>query len=427
MEPAAPLAPPLPDPFASAEEFMAAFARDAGGLVSYVDSRERVLFCTRRLSSWFGSTPEGVRGRTLRELHGSEGYAQFEHHIRRALGGEAVQYEREARHVDGTPIWLSVNLTPHRDAAGRVVGLFSLALEVDELKRTRDALAHALDEIASHIENTPLAVIEWSAELRVKRWSSQAEAILGWKVEEAIGKTAAELRLVHKDSRETVRSLYAELTGGRARRNRMLARNLTRDGRAIWCEWYNSAFFDSTGRPVSILSLGEDVTSRVDAEEQLKQAAVHDALTGLPNRNALAARLEHAIVRVNRSDDRLALLFIDLDRFKKVNDTLGHAAGDEVLRQAAARIRACVRDLDTVARLGGDEFVVLLETDVHPDTPGIIGERIRTAFTAPFDWKGTEVRCGASVGVSLYPDHARDPAALLESADEAMYRVKNAT
>ena len=87
--------------------------------------------------------------------------------------------------------------------------------------------------------------------------------------------------------------------------------------------------------------------------------------------------------------------------------------------------RACVREVDTVARLGGDEFVVLLETDVRPDTPGIIGERIRAAFGTPFEYKGAEVNCGASVGVSLYPDHARDPASLMESADEAMYRVKN--
>ena len=132
-------------------------------------------------------------------------------------------------------------------------------------------------------------------------------------------------------------------------------------------------------------------------------------------------------MRVNRSCDRIALLFIDLDRFKKVNDTLGHSAGDEVLRQAAARIRTCVREGDTVARLGGDEFVVLLETDVRPDTPGIIAERIRGAFEAPFNWKSTEVRCGASVGISIYPDNARDPAALIASADAAMYRAKQSS
>src|SRR5205085_12074469 len=223
-----------------------------------------------------------------------------------------------------------------------------------------------------------------------------------------------------------LRSVTRGLIDGVERRNRVLARNLTRDGRAIWCEWYSSSFFDDTGRLSSILSLGQDVTARVEAEEQLKQAAVNDALPGLPHRNSLAARLEHALLRVNRAGDRLALLFIALDRFKKVNDTLGHAAGDEVLRQAAGRIRACVREVDTVARLGGDEFVVLLETDVRLDTPGIIGERIRAAFGTPFDWKGTDVRCGASVGVSLYPDHARDPAELLASADAAMYRVKHA-
>src|SRR5262249_40066020 len=248
----------------------------------------------------------------------------------------------------------------------------------------------------------------------------------GWSAAEALGKTTLEIGIVHPDSVEVVRGLTRELTEGRVKRNRMLAHNLRKDGRAIWVEWYNSVFFDEHGALASILSFAEDITARMDAEEQLRRAAVNDGLTGLPNRYSLATRLEHAILRVNRSGDRLALLFIDLDRFKNVNDTFGHAAGDEVLRQAAARIRACVREVDSVARLGGDEFVVLLETDVRPDTPGIIGERGRESFQSPFAWKGTEVRCGASVGVSLYPDHARDSESLLESADEAMYRAKNA-
>jgi len=272
----------------------------------------------------------------------------------------------------------------------------------------------------------PASVIEWSADLRVKRWSRQAEALFGWSFEEVRGRSLQELGFVHPDSIDVVAGLVAELAEGRERRNRMLARNLTRDGRGIWCEWYSSAFCDADGRTLSILAMAEDVTARVETLEQLQQAAVHDALTGLPNRNSLALRLEHAIRRVTRTGERLALLFIDLDRFKKVNDTLGHAAGDEVLRQSAARIRACVRDGDSLARLGGDEFVVLLENDVSPDVPGIIGERIRKAFESPFDWHGTDVRCGASIGVSLYPDHAGDPATLLASADEAMYRVKNA-
>ena len=418
---------PLPEAFPTGEAFMEAFATTVGGLVSFVDDRGRIQYASQALADWMSTTRAAMIGRTLREIYGDAAYAQFEPWTNRALAGEDVHYERQAVKSDGTARWLSVNLRPQRDAAGKVIGYFSCALEVNELKRTHDALGRALQELATHIENTPLAMVEWSSDVHVKRWSPQAEAIFGWKVDEVLGKKPSEFALVHRDSLENVRGLTQELTQGRARRNRMLAKNVTKDGRILWCQWYNSAVFDEAGKIASILSLAEDVTARVDAEEQLRQAAVHDALTGLPNRNSLAARLEHAIMRVNRSGDRLALLFIDLDRFKKVNDTLGHAAGDEVLRQTAARIRACVREVDTVARLGGDEFVVLLETDVRPDTPGIIGERIKAGFNSPFDWKGLEVMCGASIGVSLYPDHARDPAALLASADEAMYREKSST
>ena len=416
---------PWPGTFANARHFLDALARDSRGLLAYIDAEERIQFATTALADWFGIAPEALRGKTLRELHGEEGYRVFEPWLRRVLAGEAVQYERASRHFDGRDIWISVSLSPHRDESGRVVGFFSSSLEVNELKRTHDALGRALEEIASHMENTPLAVVEFGPDLGIKRWTPQAGDIFGWTFAEVRGRNPVDFGLVHPDSLDMVKTLTQELANGHVRRNRMLVRNQTKDGRPIWCEWWSSAFLDADGRLASILALAQDVTARVDAEEQLQQAAVHDALTGLPNRNSLAARLEHAILRVNRSGDRLALLFIDLDRFKKVNDTLGHAAGDEVLRQAAARIRASVREVDTVARLGGDEFVVLLETDVRPDTPGIIGERIRAGFSSPFEYRGAEVKCGASVGVSLYPDHARDPATLLESADEAMYRVKN--
>jgi diguanylate cyclase (GGDEF)-like protein/PAS domain S-box-containing protein len=384
-------------------------------------------FVTRGFADWFGTTREAIVGKRLDELYSPEDYAQFAPLVKRALAGEEVHYERQAVDADGKSYWISVSVRPHRDASGEVVGIFSCALEVKELKRTHDALGRALEEIATHIENTPLGVVEWTSDLRVKRWSPQAEGIFGWRQDEVVGKTSLEIGLVHADSLENASDQAREMTERHAKHNRMLTRNVTKDGRVIWCEWYNSAFFDETGRLASILAFAEDITARMDAEEALRQAAVQDALTGLPNRNALAARLEHAILRVNRSGDRLALLFIDLDRFKKVNDTLGHLAGDEVLRQAAGRIRACVREVDSVARLGGDEFVVLLETDVRPDTPGIIGERIRQAFAMPFEWKGLDVRCGASVGVSLYPDHARDSASLLATADAAMYRVKLGT
>ncbi len=405
-------------------EFLEAFTNHSSGFVSYVDATRRIRYANRGYCDWFGRSREELIGLDLVDLYGPAGYAEFASRMDRAFAGERVHYERLARRHDGAQVWISVTLDPRIGSDGRVLGVFSCALEVNELKRTHDMLDRALQELASHMENSPLAVVEWSSGIEVRRWSPQAEAIFGWSASEVLGRKPSTFGLVHPDSLETVQALTRDLSDGHSKRNKMLARNVTKDGRAIYCEWYNSAFFHENGKLASILSLAQDVTARVESEEQLRQAAVQDALTGLPNRNSLAARLEHAIVRVNRSGDRLALLFIDLDRFKKVNDTLGHAAGDEVLRQAAARIRACVREVDSVARLGGDEFVVLLETDVRPDTPSIIGERIRAAFGAPFLWKNTDVMCGASVGISLYPDNARDPELLLASADEAMYRAK---
>ena len=291
MQPHPPVSCPVPDAFASADAFLAAFADRVGGLISYVDRDERIVFASRALAEWFGHTRESIAGLAMRDVHTPQSFEEVIPWIRRALAGEPCQYEREARHADGRSFWISVDLRPYRDASGEVIGVFTCALEVNELKRTHDALGRALEEIASHMENTPLAVVEFDAELRIKRWSPQARAIFGWSFEEARGRTAVELDFIHPDSLESVREQTRGLIDGRERRSRVLCRNLTSDGVAIWCEWYSSAFYDEAGRLASILALAQDVTARVESEEQLKQAAVHDALTGLPNRNSLAARL----------------------------------------------------------------------------------------------------------------------------------------
>jgi PAS domain S-box-containing protein len=228
-----------------------------------------------------GIEPREAIGKTLRELHEPASYAFFEPYLRRALAGERAQYERSSRHADGRTLWISVSLAPHRDASGRVVGVFTCSLEVNELKRTHDALGRALEVLASHMENTPLAVMELDSELRIRRWSPQAEEIFGWSFATCAASSRPNSRSSTTIPSSTCAALTRGLIEGAERRNRVLARNLTRDGRAIWCEWYSSSFFDESGKLSSILALGQDVTARVEAEEQLKQAAVHDALTGL--------------------------------------------------------------------------------------------------------------------------------------------------
>lgn len=174
------------------------------------------------------------------------------------------------------------------------------------------------------------------------------------------------------------------------------------------------------------IAVVRDITDRKDQEAKLEHQALHDALTGLPNRKLLQDRLEHALEMAKRECKPLGLLLLDLDRFKTINDTLGHAVGDVLLCDVAKRLAAQIRRSDTIARLGGDEFAVLLPAVTDLERAHRVSQRILTALEHPFDIKELQLEVGISVGVALYPDHADDADALLQCADVAMYSAKNA-
>ncbi len=415
----------FPPCFDSAESFLTAIGTSTGSMIAFFDTDERISYVNLPYARWFNLRPDEVCGRSLIDLYGIDAYTAFRPMLRRAYAGEFVRYERELKKPDGSAEWISVNMHAHRDQSGRINGIFATAQVVDDLKRTRDALDAALQVQAIYMENSPLAVIEWSDTLEVRRWSGQAEAIFGWKSVEVVGQLARQFDLVHPDWLPAVRASTQDLVDGRVQHNRMISRNRTKSGRFIFCEWFNSAFVDGNGKTHGILSLAQDVTMRVEAEEQLRYSAVHDALTGLQNRQSLIARLDHALVRAGRSGETLALLFIDLDKFKVVNDTHGHAIGDDLLRQAAERLKSCTRDADTVARIGGDEFVVLLESDLNADTPEFIARRIANGFAQGFTLGEIHVESGASIGISRFPVDGKDADQLMASADRAMYRAKH--
>jgi diguanylate cyclase (GGDEF)-like protein len=169
-----------------------------------------------------------------------------------------------------------------------------------------------------------------------------------------------------------------------------------------------------------------DITERKAAEEKIKQLAFYDPLTQLPNRRLLLERLKHSIEVERREGKRLALLMLDLDRFKAVNDNLGHSAGDELLQQVAKRITTRLREVDVVARLGGDEFIILLEDIAHPEDAARIAEGIIADLSKPFQLIQSDgVRIGVSIGISLYPQHGDSPEILMNSADAALYQAKD--
>jgi diguanylate cyclase (GGDEF)-like protein/PAS domain S-box-containing protein len=199
-----------------------------------------------------------------------------------------------------------------------------------------------------------------------------------------------------------------------------------KDGEEFLCWLELSEVSDRHGLRTHWVGVLSDITDRKRAEQELRYLANYDTLTGLPNRSLLGERLAHALIRARRHGSKVGVLFLDLDRFKHVNDSLGHAAGDRLLKAAAARIQASVRDSDTVARLGGDEFTVIIEDLVDQPQAERVAQKLIDSFVLPLDIDGrTEIVISPSIGISIYPDHGQVPTDLLKFADTAMYQAKD--
>ncbi|WDS37690.1 GGDEF domain-containing phosphodiesterase [Pseudoxanthomonas sp.] len=200
-----------------------------------------------------------------------------------------------------------------------------------------------------------------------------------------------------------------------------------KDGEEILCRIETNVVPDASGQQLMVVLVLNDITEQKRVEQELRYLANYDTLTSLPNRSLLSERLSRAVVRARRERSRVAVLFIDLDRFKDINDSLGHATGDRILRAAAARVQQTVGAQHTVARLSGDEFTVVLEAIASLAEAERVAERVIQAFTQPLSFsEGLELAVSPSIGISVYPDHAQVPTELLKHADTAMYQAKAA-
>jgi diguanylate cyclase (GGDEF)-like protein/PAS domain S-box-containing protein len=300
----------------------------------------------------------------------------------------------------------------------------ALAEEMVERLKAQQAELLAAQKLRMHVERTPLAVIEWDREHRITAWNPAAQAIFGFKEREALGRTAAEL-LVPASHVTAVDAMWKELSETQDG-NKITLDNVTSTRRAIQCEWNNAPLVDSSGRTVGFASLVQDVTERLDTERTIHYMAHHDALTGLPNRRLMQDRLHQAIVQAKRGHLHVAVLFLDLDRFKLVNDTLGHEAGNLILKEIARRLVSCVREADTVSREGGDEFVVILPNLERPENAKVVAEKIARALAKPVQADSHEIRITSSIGISHYPGDSVEMGHLLKHADSAMYDAKDA-
>jgi diguanylate cyclase (GGDEF)-like protein/PAS domain S-box-containing protein len=389
-----------------------------------LDFKGRIVYANDRLCEIFGMEPEEVDGWRWLERVEADSRAPL---LQVAETLAAAGTGRVALDIELVPEagvrWVRIHVAAVTEGGrhGRFVGTID---DVSAEVEAREALAAREAEYRMLAENSGDCLSRHDLGGRYLYISPASEAMLGYKPEEMVGRSARDLRCIHPDDLGTVAALRTELAEGRRTTATAAYRMVRPDGGVRWVETAARAVFDAHGDPVQIVAVTRDVSERKDAETKLAHQALHDALTGLPNRALFLDRLEQALRRARRQAGAVAVLFVDLDRFKLINDSFGHAAGDRLLCDVAARMDHALRPADTIARFGGDELVVLCEGLDGEAGARAIAHRIAALFDEPFVVEDGEAFLQASVGIALASGGA-SAENLIRDADAAMYRAKD--
>ena len=424
------------------------------------DTKSRFIVTNHAVADDLGRTVEDLIGKTDFDLHPSELAKKFFADEQRVISSGLPQIDIEEFVITSTgqKKWLSTSKLPLRNAHDKIIGIVGVCRDITERKRVEDALEASESRWNFALEGAGQGV--WDHDL----WHKTAFFSPMWRKMRGIGldetvdpSREAWLARVHPDDRQRITDEADRQNAGELKQNSFEYRERHRDGHWMWIL--------SRGRPVEwmpdgsvarIIGTDTDITSLKEAEaraarekaetyrrhlaalekaheateaahELADSMARHDALTGLPNRRVFAEILDKAVARAARGSVGYAVLIVDLDRFKPVNDVHGHAAGDEVLREIASRLGSLTRGSDTVARLGGDEFGLVVDclTPEEPTTAATaLAERIIASVEKPIRVGDLSVEVGASIGIAIGPTDGADPETLLRAADMAMYRAK---
>ena len=315
--------------------------------------------------------------------------------------------------------WMEDHVLPQFDAQGRLTSLFGVARDITE----RMLAEIELRKLSSAVEQTADSVIITNSEGVIEYVNAAFEATTGYTRAEALGKKP-DIVKSGKHARDFYEQLWKTLRRGEPFRAVFV--NRRKDGEFYHEEKTISPLKNAHGQITHYVSAGKDITARIAAEERLHHLAYHDVLTGLPNRLSLQERLSQSIAEAERQKRLVAVLFIDLDRFKNINDTLGHDIGDQLLVETANRLKSALCRGDTVARPGGDEFaIVLANLAQFDDVSRVVSQKIMERFHTPFLIAGHELFVTPSIGITLYPADGKEPDTLIKNADTAMYHAKD--
>ena len=364
-------------------------------------------------------TPEQAIGMEVKQFHPESAWQRIQSTILPGImqHGRCLE-ELQLRHFKtGAPIDVLMNaFIMRRPENGEILCLAAVMRDITERKRAQEAVS----QLAAIVQSSEDAIIGTDHAGVITTWNHGAEKLLGYSIEDTLG---VSLSILFRRADAAALILAPSACGELGRFDEAVF--VRKDGLEVPVSLTVSPIRKASGEVIGAATIARDISAHKKAESELAHQARHDHLTGLPNRLLVADRLAATIARAEVAGLGAAVIYIDLDGFKVVNDTLGHEAGDVLLQQVTERLSRCIRDPDTLARMGGDEFMLVIDGIKDRDVALSIAERLRTALREPFSVVHHELYVTASIGISLYPQDGADVSALRRNADAAMYQAKH--
>jgi diguanylate cyclase (GGDEF)-like protein/PAS domain S-box-containing protein len=386
-------------------------------LISYFEAGSfRCLFANKIYAQTFGFDEHSVIGRTFAEIIGEGAAEVIQPYVDTLLSERrSTSYERELRSPDGNRHWLEVNLIPHLSAEGEVQAAFVLITDITKHRLAEQAVRESEERVAKFMQASVEGIV-FHRNGYITDANDPLCTLLGYPLEEILGRHIFDFLPADQIAKV---SAVMEANGETAYESVVLHR----DGRRVPVEFIVRSI-ERHGERLR-MSIVRDIRDRHAAQEHIRRLAHNDSLTGLPNRLSLMEHLGHMIAAARRDDSQVALLFIDLDHFKRVNDSLGHLVGDTLLQTIARRITESLRGTDVVARFGGDEFIVLLPRTLQRMDVEEVAHKLLARIEVPVNADGRLISVTPSIGISMFPHDGETADDLIKHADTAMYLAKS--
>lgn len=397
-------------------------------LIAYVNKHAVYEFANNTYEQWFDKPLKAIIGGTVESLFGDERYARVAPHVQMALQGHVARYEAISL-TPTSPLHSNITYLPEIDASGSVKGYYVLGIDMSAQKLAEETLEKEHELLQTVLETIDVGIAVCDEKGTLGLFNRATKEFHGLPQHDLPAERwSSYYRLYREDGVTPMATdevpLFRALHGDKVRDSQMAI--MSSSGRLRRISASGERLTNKKGELLGAVIAMRDVTELREKEEQLRSLARHDTLTGLPNRNFFNERLREAILRCNRSGMCMALMFLDIDRFKSVNDTYGHHAGDLLLKVFGRRLRDSVRKTDTVARLAGDEFVVILEGLYHSTEATVVADKILRSMQADVDIGNALLTLSTSIGIAINSGDDTDGDMLLMRADEALYAAKAA-